>query len=101
MPYELQKLLLECSDQDEELRSLRYQKVRSTAGLAALAPEAADLHVLTTAAALGPAPAAHMSVRLREYLPRNGWTFDLLAEWTPYNLYLFVPADRWTAEAGR
>lgn len=97
MPFALQRLLVEWTDQAEDLRALQYQRLTTNEW-----PEdvrdyygSNDIHVVTTPFALGQSGPLDLGVRLREYPPRGQYvSFDLLSEWEHFGLRLFAPHDR-------
>jgi hypothetical protein len=97
MPFALQRLLVEWTDQAEDLRALQYQRLTTNEW-----PEgvrdyygANDIHVVTTPLALGQSGPHDLGVRLCEYPPRGRYvSFKLLPEWEHFGLRLFAPQDR-------
>ncbi len=99
LPFALQRLLIEWSDQPESLRALRYVRLRldrdAESSVLARVIGSPEVHVLTTDAALGDAPAGGAGLALREYRPHGALVcFDLLPIWAAWGLHLFVPSGR-------
>lgn len=94
VPHDIRRLLIEWADQREDLRSLYYLKIDSGALQRGLFPTGSDVHVLTTAAALGVAGSnVSAGLRLWDYQPLDGISraFDLMPQWAEVGLRLFVP----------
>jgi hypothetical protein len=99
LPNDLRRLLIEWSDQANDLRALYYQALPGQVWPARPGQPltCARLHLLTTGQALGRGGPVDLGVRLREYRPqlRDGEAFELLSEWLP-QLRLFVPRGQRT-----
>jgi hypothetical protein len=100
LPIELQRLLVELSDQPEELGALRYAKLEPGALGDYLEPgrrpgetPKIPLHVLTTASALADGAETLIGLRIAEYAPgaSSGRVFRLLPEWHRAGMRIFVP----------
>ncbi len=96
LPAELSRLVVEWSDQPDDLGSVRYQKVAKGSFPPVVAEPSADVHVVTTASALAGLPIQGLGVRLRPYRPDRGRfvSFHVLPEWQAFGLRVFVPADQ-------
>jgi hypothetical protein len=98
IPFELRRILLEWSDQAQDLRALCYQKLDTSSLPEGIFPKGHEVHALTTPNAIGGSsptwlsPASELSLRLREYAPSSpNSSFDLVPGWDQFGLKLFVP----------
>lgn len=87
IPFELRRLLIEWSDQGEELRQLCYARFDDL-------PHGENVHALTTKRALGQSNTPSLGARLHDYRPQEGAYYDLMPEWADYDLLLFVPHNQ-------
>jgi hypothetical protein len=96
VPFQLRRLLVEWVDQEKGLADLRYQKLSPTSLPPDLMPagEPVEIHLLTTARALGADRPGLLGHRLRDYRPGQGRAFDLLPDWAGQDLRLFLPQGR-------
>jgi len=98
IPFELRRLLIEWSDQEQALRSLQYQKIDWQSLPQGIMPtNTDDVHVLTTETALKKGVLNSVGLQLRDYTPAGGarfTRFDLLTEWMDFGLRIFIPQDR-------
>lgn len=101
VPHQLQRLLIEWTGQTTkghpaDLASLRYVKLKTESFPQGLDNHFPEVHVLTTAAALGERESLmDAGLKLLDYRPEAGarvW-FDLLPEWAEHQLCLFVPHE--------
>jgi hypothetical protein len=105
LPSQLRRLLVEWAGQltrgrQADLSALRYLKLNAADSFPpGLDGGASEVHVLTTAAALGEevdVRAETVGLQLLDYQPRSGglvW-FELLPEWAEHQLHLFAPHER-------
>lgn len=102
LPAELQRLLVEWSDQESDLQNLYYHRI-DAASLIPGGNTSGTAHLLTTAAAIGRKAASEESLntlgyRLSTYRPRGSGrhsSFALLPHWARFGLRLFVPDNQY------
>ncbi|MBN1138313.1 MAG: hypothetical protein JXM73_17120 [Anaerolineae bacterium] len=91
-PYQLRRLLLDWSDQPEDLCALRYMKLDSARLPVGFFPDHRVIHILTVATAIGERGGPDLGLRLQEYAPEGPYSwFDLMPGWARLDLHLFVP----------
>jgi len=108
VPFRIRQLIMEWTDQPEDLAAVQYAKLEGGSLPDAFHATKGPVHVLSTGAALGRASGGSdgrppdlrptgAGPRLREYQPNAGGVcaFDLLPEWVPFGLRLFVPSGRY------
>jgi hypothetical protein len=95
IPPEIQRLVIEWSDQPEDIGAIRYAALHADDLPPPLFQPGTTLHVITAAATLGSQPGSFdVAARLLDYKPSsiNSWTLMLDQEWADCNLRLFAPS---------
>jgi hypothetical protein len=97
LPLPFRRLFLDWADQGDDLRNLYYQRIDGQALPEAGIPPEREVHILTTAAAVGKQSGMNMvGVRLRSYRPPGAYLpeFALAPDWVRYGLRLFIPTGQ-------
>ncbi len=97
VPDELQRLLVEWTDQSNDLESVMIQRIERASLPVGFDEGDPFVHVVTTAHALAGASdvVSSLGTRLHEYRPQGvRVAFEQLGEWTPFGLRIFAPSDR-------
>jgi hypothetical protein len=96
VPAQLERLLLEWSDQPHDLGSLFYRKVSASDLGNPAVPMGSVAHLVTTRKALTGIGTGSLGVRLRDYRPKGipQSAFYLMPEWNRFQLKVFIPECR-------
>jgi hypothetical protein len=95
LPTEIQRLIVEWSDQPADIGAIRYGFLPADDLPAGMFPDGTSVHVVVAAVTLGAEDCTDVSARLLDYAPKtpNSWNLVLNKDWADNKLRLFTPSS--------